>query len=85
HLGVKPQPPGLSPKKQVPECVAAVQLQGEGGKDPFPAVYSDLADVFSERECNQLPPHRSTDCAIELIPGAKLPKLRMYAMAPKEL
>lgn len=44
----------------------------------FLAIYNDLADVFREEECDVLPPHYVTDCAIELIPGAKLPKPRMY-------
>lgn len=35
----------------------------------YPSVYEDLVAVFSEEECEVLPPHRSTDCAIELIPG----------------
>lgn len=51
----------------------------------FLDIYRDLADVFSEEECEVLPPHRSTDCTIELIPGAKLPKPHMYSMTPKEL
>ncbi|XP_060542340.1 uncharacterized protein LOC132710346 isoform X1 [Pantherophis guttatus] len=51
----------------------------------FPSVYEDLAAVFSEEECKVLPPHRSTDCATELVPGAKLPKPRIYAMTQPEL
>lgn len=50
-----------------------------------PEAYADLADIFSEEECNSLPPHRPTDCALELVPGAKLDKPRMYAMTPKEV
>lgn len=50
----------------------------------FPDIYKDLLEVCSE-ECEILPPHRATECAIELIPGAKLPKPRMYSMTPKEL
>lgn len=51
----------------------------------YPAVYQDLAQVFDEEECDVLPPHRETDCAIELIPGAPLPKPRMYFMLPREI
>ncbi|XP_077158510.1 uncharacterized protein LOC143820028 [Paroedura picta] len=53
--------------------------------DAIPACYRDLAEAFSEEECNQLPPHRPTDCAIELVPGAKLPKAKLYNMSPAEL
>lgn len=51
----------------------------------FPGAYKDLEAVCNETECETLPPHRLTDCAIELIPGAKLPKPHMYAMTPSEL
>ncbi|XP_015272232.1 PREDICTED: RNA-directed DNA polymerase homolog, partial [Gekko japonicus] len=46
--------------------------------------YRDLAKVFGEDEANELPPHRSTDCAIELLPDCKLPKGKIYAMGPAE-
>ncbi|XP_039182443.1 vomeronasal type-2 receptor 26-like [Crotalus tigris] len=52
---------------------------------PFPEVYNDLAEVFSEQECNVLPPHRTTYCVVDILPGAKLPKPRMYTMTPREL
>lgn len=62
-------------------CVTLAPSSTQG----FPSVYDDLAAVFSEEECEVLPPHRPTDCAIEFIPGAKLPKPRMYSMTQKEL
>lgn len=48
-------------------------------------VYADLQEVFSERECDTLPPHCPTDCGIEIVPGAKFPKPNMYSMTPQEL
>lgn len=51
----------------------------------FPKVYKDLAKVFSEKECDILPPHCPTNCAIEILPGARLPKPKMYSMTPKKL
>ncbi|KAK9408175.1 hypothetical protein NXF25_006949 [Crotalus adamanteus] len=57
----------------------------ERGEVQYPQVYNDLAAVFSEQECDSLPPHRPTDCAIELVPGAKLPKPRMYPMTFADL
>lgn len=44
--------------------------------------YRDLVEVFNEKECDVLPPHRLNDCTIEFLPGAKLPKPKMYAMTP---
>ncbi|XP_039197259.1 malonyl-CoA-acyl carrier protein transacylase, mitochondrial isoform X1 [Crotalus tigris] len=66
-------------------CEEKVGLTESREEAPFPEVYSDLAEVFSEQECNILPPHRATDCAIDILPGAKLPKTQMYAMTPREL
>lgn len=38
------------------------------------------ADVFGEKEANQLPPHQSYDCPIDLVPNAKLPVGRIYSV-----
>ncbi|KAI2647943.1 Transposon Tf2-9 polyprotein [Labeo rohita] len=35
----------------------------------IPSEYHDLAEAFSKTRATQLPPHRSSDCAIELLPG----------------
>lgn len=51
----------------------------------IPKEYRDLQDVFSEKGLDELPPHRPTDCAIEFLPGTKLPKLKLYSMTPREL
>ncbi|KAL0148729.1 hypothetical protein M9458_055907 [Cirrhinus mrigala] len=39
-----------------------------------PAEYMAFQDVFSKQAATQLPPHRPWDCAIDLLPGAQLPK-----------
>ncbi|KAG8139065.1 hypothetical protein E2320_001858 [Naja naja] len=51
----------------------------------YPIEYTDLADVFNKTGNDQILPHRPTDCAIELIPGVKLPKPYMYSMTPQEM
>ncbi|XP_039213407.1 uncharacterized protein LOC120314410 [Crotalus tigris] len=84
RLGVGPQPPSQCRVPGVDTPTPVCGMSG-GGEDLFPHEYQDLAAVFSETECNQLPPHRPTDCGIEIEPGAKLPKPRMYAMTLKEL
>ncbi|XP_042299927.1 uncharacterized protein LOC121917880, partial [Sceloporus undulatus] len=60
---------------------------GTGARPPlgFPEVYRDLGEVFEEKECDVLPPHRDTDCAIELNPGVAPPKPKMYPMTPREM
>ncbi len=38
-------------------------------------------DVFSKQAATRLPPHRPWDCAIDLLPGTKLPKGRVYPLS----
>lgn len=49
-----------------------------------PTCYHDLAHVFSKDHALALPPHRPYDCAIELLPGATLPKGRLYNISRLE-
>ncbi|KAK9401814.1 hypothetical protein NXF25_010170 [Crotalus adamanteus] len=86
RLGVGPMPVSGDAEDKAPNVPGiTAQLQEREGELPYPEEYRDLAAVFSEEDCNQLPPHRSTDCAIQLLPGVKLPKPRMYAMTPTEV
>lgn len=41
--------------------------------------------VFSEQEAKVLPPHRSWDCRIDLIPGKPFKKGKVYPLSPVEL
>ncbi len=43
-------------------------------KHIIPSDYAAFQDVFSKQAATQLPPHRPWDCAIDLLPGATLPK-----------
>lgn len=45
----------------------------------------DLAGAFSEKECDTLPPHQATKCAIVILPDAKLPKPKMSSMISREM
>ncbi|KAL0147451.1 hypothetical protein M9458_057247 [Cirrhinus mrigala] len=47
----------------------------------IPAEYVAFQDVFSKQAATRLPPHRPWDCAIELLPGAQLPKGRIYPLS----
>ena len=49
-----------------------------------PHVYLDLSLVFSKDRALSLPPHRPYDCAIDLLPGAALPKGRLYNISLPE-
>lgn len=60
-------------------------LTGEEPDPPIPKEYWDLGHVFSERESDVLLPQCPTECAIEIVLGAKLPKLKLYLMMSPEM
>ncbi len=50
----------------------------------FPSDYAAFQDVFSKQAATILRPHRPWDCAIDLLPGAKLPKGQVYPLSIPE-
>ncbi|KAL0187982.1 hypothetical protein M9458_015081, partial [Cirrhinus mrigala] len=50
----------------------------------IPREYWDLAEAFSKVKASQLSPHRSTDCAIDLLPGSHPPKGRVFPLSQPE-
>ncbi len=53
-------------------------------KDPLPSEYQDLAEAFSKVKASHLPPHRASDCAIDLLPGSQPPKGRVFPLSQPE-
>ncbi|KAI2643052.1 Transposon Tf2-11 polyprotein [Labeo rohita] len=49
-----------------------------------PVEYMAFQDVFSKQAATLLPPHQPWDCAIDLLPGAQLPKGRVYPLSIPE-
>ncbi|KAL0165771.1 hypothetical protein M9458_037615, partial [Cirrhinus mrigala] len=49
-----------------------------------PAEYMAFQDVFSKQAATLLPPHQPWDCAIDLLPGTQLPKVRVYPLSIPE-
>ncbi|KAL0146555.1 hypothetical protein M9458_058186 [Cirrhinus mrigala] len=70
----------------VPAPVASTQIESpEPVFTPeVPAEYMAFQDVFSKQAATHLPPHRPWDCAIYLLPGAQLPKGRVYSLSIPE-
>ncbi|CAJ0967564.1 unnamed protein product [Ranitomeya imitator] len=76
--------------------VSSWGYQGVHGDVPFlsisssttpsevPEFLSDYRDVFDEPKSSALPPHRDCDCAIDLIPGSKFPKVRLFNLSVPE-
>uniref|UniRef100_A0A9J7Y295 Gypsy retrotransposon integrase-like protein 1 n=1 Tax=Cyprinus carpio carpio TaxID=630221 RepID=A0A9J7Y295_CYPCA len=54
--------------------------------EPFrvPPEYMDLLEVFSKVQAATLPPHRSYDCAIELMPVTCPPRGRLFSLSGPE-
>lgn len=90
QLGLGPTPPWHEEWPQattidqggLAEASPHPQDYGELG---YLEVYADLREVFSKQECDALPPHQPANCRIEILPGATLPKPKMYLMTPAEL
>jgi len=51
----------------------------------IPAIYGEFVEVFSKDNVETLPPHRSTDHAIDLEPGYNLPYGRIYNLSEFKL
>ncbi|XP_061663715.1 uncharacterized protein LOC133493831 isoform X2 [Syngnathoides biaculeatus] len=49
-----------------------------------PSWYHDLREVFSESKAKSLPPHRSYDCTIELLPGTSPPRGKLFSLTGPE-
>ena len=47
----------------------------------LPEELKDKAECFDAREANKLPPHRSADHKIDLIPGAKPSAKKVYGLS----
>ena len=73
----------LEPREDVLP-VAAPDPPREDTKAELPAAYADYADVFEKGEAEKLPPHRPYDCAINLMPGASVPRSRRFRMSADE-
>uniref|UniRef100_A0A803TIV3 ribonuclease H n=1 Tax=Anolis carolinensis TaxID=28377 RepID=A0A803TIV3_ANOCA len=52
--------------------------------DKLPPEYRDFVDVFDEKEADNFPPKRRVEVKIELVPGAELPKAKIYPMSARE-
>ncbi|KAL0186198.1 hypothetical protein M9458_017868, partial [Cirrhinus mrigala] len=50
----------------------------------LPPEYHDLAEAFSKTKALRLPPHRTNDCDIDLLPGSIPPKGRIFPLSQPE-
>ncbi len=75
------------------QCISQVQPLGvqtvsvaeiDEEAQALPSVYRDLIVAFSKTKASQLPPHRSSDCAIDLLPDAVPPRGRIFPLSQPE-
>ncbi|KAI5615887.1 hypothetical protein C0J50_8736 [Silurus asotus] len=72
---------------RIPEAVIGATRVEEAtttAQVEIPEEYQAFKDVFSAQAATRLPPHRPWDCCIDLLPGAKLPKGRVYPLSTPE-
>jgi hypothetical protein len=50
----------------------------------LPPQFASFADVFQKANADKLPPHRSYDCAIDLLPDQQPPYGQIYSLSPDE-
>ncbi|KAL0151004.1 hypothetical protein M9458_053517 [Cirrhinus mrigala] len=79
-LSKLPHPPS------VPALVASTHVESpEPAFTPeVPVEYMAFQDVFSKQAATHLPPHRPCECAIDFLPGAQLPKGKVYPLSIPE-
>ncbi|KAI2642436.1 Transposon Tf2-8 polyprotein [Labeo rohita] len=70
----------------VPVMLSSTLVESPEPENPpeIPVEYMAFQDVFSKQAATHLPPHRPWDCAIDLLPEAKLPKGKVYPLSIPE-
>ena len=71
-------------RSKVPVCSTSVESPEVEHQVEIPVEYQAYQDVFSKKLATKLPPHRPWDCAIDLLPGATLPKGCIYPLSIPE-
>lgn len=72
--------PELPLSSAVPICTTSLKSPSVGQHLTIPTVYHEFLDVFCPQQATQLPPYRSWDCTMELLPGVPLPHGQVYPL-----
>ncbi len=81
-LSAVPKPPTAPDGSQI--CSTLIKSPEPQDVPSIPSDYVAFQDVFSKQAATRLPPHWPWDCAIDLLPGATLPKGRVYPLSIPE-
>ncbi len=79
---MSPSPPAITACLQVNSTLVESPESQENPE--IPSDYTAFQDVFSKQAATKLPPHRPRDCAIDLLPGTRPPKGRVYPLSIPE-
>jgi hypothetical protein len=63
----------------------AAQTASKASSAHIPAQFRQYTKIFNEEASRRLPQNQPWDHAIELIPGASMPRCGIYCLTPKEL
>ncbi len=77
-----PSPPVRTSCLQVNSTL--VESPGPQESPEIPSDYVAFQDVFNKQAATKLPPHRSWDCAIDLLSGIQPPEGRIYPLSIPE-
>lgn len=80
-------PADCTPALQAIETIAnkLAEKAHKNEEKPLPAYLSKYADVFLKEQFKQLPPHRTWDHAIDLVPDLIIKRSKVYPLSPAEL
>lgn len=68
-----------------PSPVRVITLPvGRTSQNNLPSEYHNLSEAFNKINASKLPPHRASDCAIDLLPGSTPPKGRIFPLSQPE-
>ncbi len=71
----------LSSPHSVPVASTLIKILEPRETVTVPSDYGAFKDVINKQKAIPLLPHRPWDCAMDLLPGAKLPKGRVYPLS----
>ncbi|KAG1956957.1 retrotransposable element [Pimephales promelas] len=84
HTIPKPTNRPSAPVQKISLSATSVESPPTEFLPEIPLPYRAFQDVFDKQLATTLPPHRPWDCAIDLLPGAVLPRGKIYPLSIPE-
>ncbi|KAI3358253.1 hypothetical protein L3Q82_003251 [Scortum barcoo] len=84
HAKLDPEERRRHPVEMKPDLTSVPVPSDYPDLTRVPPCYHDLREILNKTKAMSLPPHRLWDCPIDLLPGAPIPKARLYAISGPE-